>query len=233
MGEETDVHGHALKPFSVELCGGTHVRRTGDIGFFKIVSESAVAAGVRRIEALTGAAAEMHVEQEEALLREAASAIRATPAELPARLAGLLEERKRLERELSEARRLLASGGSGSRAAAKDLGGVKYAGRAVENMPAKELKSLADDMKRDIGSGVVAVVASADGKASLVVGVTDDLTGRFNAVDLVRIGAEALGGKGGGGRPDMAQAGGPDPGRAEAALAAVERAVAEKAQAAA
>src|SRR6266851_569251 len=233
MGEETDMHGHALKPFSVELCGGTHVRRTGDIGFFKIVAESAVAAGVRRIEALTGAAAEIYVEQEEALLREAAGAIRATPAELPARLAGLLEERKRLERELSEARRLIASGGSGPRAAAKDLGGVKYAGRAVANMPAKELKSLADDMKRDIGSGVVAVVASADGKASLVVGVTDDLTARFNAVDLVRIGAEALGGKGGGGRPDMAQAGGPDPGRAEAALAAVERAVAEKAQAAA
>src|SRR5258708_227039 len=130
-------------------------------------------------------------EQEEALLREAAGAIRATPAELPARLAGLLEERKRLERELSEARRLIASGGSGPRAAAKDLGGVKYAGRAVANMPAKELKSLADDMKRDIGSGVVAVVASADGKASLVVGVTDDLTARFNAVDLGAIVAEA------------------------------------------
>jgi alanyl-tRNA synthetase len=234
MGAEADVHGHALRPFSVELCGGTHVRRTGDIGFFKIVSESAVAAGVRRIEALTGAAAETYVEQEEGLLREAAGAIRATPAELPARLAALLDERKRLERELSEARRQLASGdGSGPRAAAKDLGGVKYAGRAVDNVPAKELKSLADDMKRDIGSGIVAVVASADGKASLVVGVTADLTQRFNAVDLVRIGAEALGGKGGGGRPDMAQAGGPDPARAEAALAAVERAIAEKAQAAA
>jgi alanyl-tRNA synthetase len=233
MGAETDVHGHALQPFSVELCGGTHVRRTGDIGFFKIVSESAVAAGVRRIEALTGAAAEIYVEQEEGLLRDAAGAIRATPAELPARLAALLDERKRLERELSDARRQLASGGgSGPRAAAKDLSGVKYAGRTVDNLPAKELKSLADDMKRDIGSGIVAVVASADGKASLVVGVTDDLTQRFNAVDLVRIGAEALGGKGGGGRPDMAQAGGPDPARAEAALAAVERAIAEKAQAA-
>ncbi|HEX6840803.1 MAG TPA: alanine--tRNA ligase [Stellaceae bacterium] len=234
MGAETDMHGHALRPFSVELCGGTHVRRTGDIGFFKIVSESAVAAGVRRIEALTGAAAETYVEQEEGLLREAAGAIRATPAELPARLAALLDERKRLERELSEARRQLAAGGgSGPRAAAKDLSGVKYTGRAVDNVPAKELKSLADDMKRDIGSGIVAVVASADGKASLVIGVTDDLTARFNAVDLVRIGAEALGGKGGGGRPDMAQAGGPDATRAEAALAAVERAIAEKAQAAA
>jgi alanyl-tRNA synthetase len=234
MGEEYGGDRHAPKHFSVELCGGTHVRRTGDIGFFKIVSESAVAAGVRRIEALTGAAAETHVELEETLLREAASAARATPAELPARVASLIEERKRLERELSEARRLIATGGGGApKAAAKDLGGIKFAGRVVENVPAKELKSLADDMKKEIGSGVVALVAGADGKASLVVGVTDDLVKRFSAVDLVRIGAEALGGKGGGGRPDMAQAGGPDAGRAVAALEAVERAVAAKAQVAA
>jgi alanyl-tRNA synthetase len=231
MGEEADARGRGLQPFSVELCGGTHVRRTGDIGFFKIVSEGPVAAGVRRIEALTGVAAEAHVEQEEALLREAASVLKAAPAELPARLASLVEERKRLDRELSEARRLAASGGGAQRSAAKDLGGVKFAGRAIENLPAKELKSLADDMKREIGSGVVALVASADGKASIVVGVTDDLTPRFNAVDLVRLGAEALGGKGGGGRPDMAQAGGPDPSRAQAALEAVERAVAQRAAA--
>ena len=231
MGEDASAHGQAL-PFSVELCGGTHVRRTGDIGFFKIVSESAVAAGVRRIEALTGASAEQYVEQEEALLRQAADTLRATRSELPARVLGLLEERRRLERELAEARRLIASGGgSAPRVAAKDLGGVKFAGRTVDNLPAKELKSLADDMKKEIGSGVVALVATAEGKASLVVGVTDDLTKRFSAVDLVRIGAEALGGKGGGGRPDMAQAGGPDAGKAAAALAAVERAVAEKAEA--
>jgi len=234
MGEEADEAGHAHRPFSVELCGGTHVRRTGDIGFFKIVSESAVAAGVRRIEALTGAAAEAYVEAEEDLLRQAAAAAKATPSELPARVLSLIEERKRLERELSDARRLLAAGGGGAApSAAKDLGGVKFAGRAIDNLPAKELKSLADDMKRDIGSGIVAVVASADGKASIVVGVTNDLTPRFNAVDLVRIGAEALGGKGGGGRPDMAQAGGPDPSRASAALEAIERSVAQKAQAAA
>jgi alanyl-tRNA synthetase len=160
--------------------------------------------------------------------------LRANRGELPARVLSLIEERKRLERELSEARRLIASGGgSGQRPAAKDVGGIKFAGRALDNVPAKELKSLADDMKKEIGSGVVALVASAEGKASIVVGVTDDLTKRFNAVDLVRIGAEALGGKGGGGRPDMAQAGGPDSGKADAALAAVERAVAEKAQAAA
>jgi alanyl-tRNA synthetase len=231
MGEEADGQGRGVRHFSVELCGGTHVRRTGDIGFFKIVSEGPVAAGVRRIEALTGAAAEAHVEAEEALLRDAAAALKTAPAELPGRLLSLIEERKRLDRELSEARRLAASGGGGPRNAAKDLGGIKFAGRAIENLPAKELKSLADDMKREIGSGIVALVASADGKASIVVGVTDDLTPRFNAVDLVRLGAEALGGKGGGGRPDMAQAGGPDPSRAQAALDAVERAVVQRATA--
>jgi alanyl-tRNA synthetase len=230
MGEE--AHDHGPRPFSVELCGGTHVRRTGDIGFFKILGESAVAAGVRRIEALTGAAAEQHVLDEEALLRETANTLRAAPGELPARIAALIEERKRLERELSEAHRRIASGGGEARPAAKDLGGVKFAGRAVDNVPAKELKSLADDMKKEIGSGVVAVVASADGKASLVVGVTQDLVARFNAVELVRAGAEALGGKGGGGRPDMAQAGGPDAAKAAAAIAAVEQAIATRLRAA-
>jgi alanyl-tRNA synthetase len=232
MGEDSDGHGRAPRHFSVELCGGTHVRRTGDIGYFKIVAESAVAAGVRRIEALTGAAAESYVESEEAWLREAANTLRTSPAELPGRLQTLIEERKRLERDLSEAQRLIAlGGGAAQKSAAKEVGGIKFAGRAVDNLPAKELKSLADDMKREIGSGVVALVASADGKASIVVGVTDDLTKRFNAVDLVRIGAEALGGKGGGGRPDLAQAGGPDAAQASAALAAVERAVAARAEA--
>jgi alanyl-tRNA synthetase len=227
MGEDRDDH--ETHPFSVELCGGTHVRRTGDIGFFKIVSESAVASGVRRIEAVTGAAAETYIGQEEELLQQAANALRTSAAELPARLTALLEERKKLERELSEARRAAASGGGAQKSVAKDVGGIKFAARAVENVPAKELKSLADDLKREVGSGVVALVGSADGKASIVVGVTEDLLQRFNAVDLVRLGAEALGGKGGGGRPDMAQAGGPDPSRAPAALAAIERAVAEKA----
>jgi len=225
MGEDYDDH--VTRPFSVELCGGTHVRRTGDIGFFKIVSESAVASGVRRIEAVTGAAAEAYVAQEAALLHQAANALRISATDLPARLTSLLEERRKLERELSDARRAAASGNGAQKPAAKDLGGVKFAGRAIENVPAKELKSLADDLKREIGSGVIALVASSDGKASLVVGVTEDLTPRFNAVDLVRVGAEALGGKGGGGRPDMAQAGGPDPSRAAAALAAIERAIVE------
>ncbi len=234
MGDEIEIAGKA-RPFSVELCGGTHVRRTGDIGLFKILSESAVASGVRRVEVLTGEAAEAHVAHEEGLLREAAQALKAATADLPARVLSLIEERRKLERELSEARRLAAAGG-GAKAAgdgAKDLGGVKFLGRALDNVPAKELKSLADDMKREIGSGVVAIVARADGKASIVVGVTEDLAGRFNAVDLVRLGAEALGGKGGGGRPDMAQAGGPDPTKADAALAAIEHAVSERARGAA
>jgi len=187
---------------------------------------------VRRIETLTGAAAEAHLAHEESLLREAAAELRISPEELPARIGTLVEERRRLERELTDLRRKLASGGgTAAPQAAKDLGGVKFIGRVLDDMPAKELKSLADDMKKSVGSGVVAVVARADGKASIVVGVTDDLVKRFNAVDFVRVGAEALGGKGGGGRPDMAQAGGPDAARAEAAVEAVERAVAAKAAA--
>jgi alanyl-tRNA synthetase len=214
------------RPFSVELCGGTHVGRTGDIGLFKIVGETAIASGVRRIEALTGAAAEAHLAEEEGILREAAAALRTTPAELPGRIVNLVEERRRLERELSEARRALANAGTTVKSAEKRFGEIAFDGRVIDGVPGRELKSLADDLKRRIGSGVVAVVSRADGKAAIVVGVTPDLTGRFDAVELVRLGAEALGGKGGGGRPDMAQAGGPEAARAEAALAAVERAVA-------
>ncbi|WP_374449529.1 alanine--tRNA ligase [Stella sp.] len=231
-GDEVRVVAMGGEGFSVELCGGTHVRRAGDIGVFKIVGEGAVAAGVRRIEAVTGAGALAHFEREEAILREAAGALKVTPAELPARVVGLVEERRRLERELADARRQLASGGgAGAGPAVKEVAGVRYAGRRVDGMPARELKGLADELKRQVGSGIVAVAGVDDGKVSLVVGVTDDLTPRFSAVDLVRVGAEALGGKGGGGRPDMAQAGGPDPARAEAALAAVEAALSGRAAA--
>jgi alanyl-tRNA synthetase len=226
MGGEHDE----ARPFSVELCGGTHVGRTGDIGLFKIVGETAIASGVRRIEALTGAAAEVYLAKEEGVLREAATALRTTPSELPARIVNLVEERRRLERELSEARRALANAGPSTRSAEKRIGDIAFDGRVVDGVPGRELKSLADDLKRRIGSGVVAAVSRADGKAAIVVGVTDDLTGRFDAVELVRLAAEALGGKGGGGRADMAQAGGPDASRAEAALAAVERAIAAKGQ---
>jgi len=224
MGGEPEEN----RPFSVELCGGTHVRRTGDIGIFKIVGEMAIASGVRRIEALTGAGAEAYLAEEEGLLREAAAALRTTPSELPARIASLVDERRRLERELSEARRALANAGSATKPAEKRIGDIAFDGRVVDGVPGRELKSLADDLKRRIGSGIVAVVSRADGKAAIVVGVTPDLTGRVDAVELARLGAAALGGKGGGGRPDMAQAGGPDAAHAEAALAAVEHAVAAK-----
>ena len=227
------------QPFSVELCGGTHVRRTGDIGLFKIVGESSVASGVRRIEALTGAAAEAYLAGEEELLRQSAAALRTRPAEMPARLARLLDEHRRLERELADARRALAVGDQsapssrgGTRATApngKRIGDIAFDGRVVDDVPGRELRSLADDLKRRIGSGIVTVVSRAEGKAAIVVGVTADLTDRFDAVELVRRGAEVLGGKGGGGRADMAQAGGPEADRADEALAAVERALTERA----
>ncbi len=221
--------------WSTELCGGTHVRRTGDIGLLKIVAESAVAAGVRRIEALTGEAAFDHLAERDGLLAQMAEAAKAAPAELPQRLAMLMEERRRLERELMEARRKLAAGGGVASAepAAKTVAGVAFAGRLVGELPAKELKGLADQIKAKLGSGVVTLVGTAEGKVSIVVAVSDDLTQRISAVDLVRAAAEAVGGKGGGGRPDMAQAGGPDAARAPAALAAVERTLAEKLQVAA
>ena len=214
------------QPYSVELCGGTHVRRLGDIGLFTILSESAVAAGVRRIEALTSEGARRHLEAQAEAARAAASVLKTAPAELPARITALLEERRRLERELAEAKKQLALGGGSAKsetAAHKEIAGVKTVLRSVDNVSPKDLKSLADDAKARIGSGVVAFITVAEGKASLVVGVTPDLTSRISAVDLVRAGAEALGGKGGGGRPDMAQAGGPDTGRTSEALFAIEQ----------
>jgi len=215
------------RPFSVELCGGTHVRRTGDIGFFKITSESAVAAGVRRIEVVTGAAALERAERQESALSEAAAVLKSTPDEVPARVAALLDDRKRLEREVSDLRRKVAAGGGTAEApSAKEIGGTKVATRLLDGVPPKELKPLADSLKKQVGSGVVAVIAVNEGRASLVVGVTDDLTDRYDAVELVRIGSAAVGGKGGGGRPDMAQAGGPDGTSAAQALEAIEQAIA-------
>ena len=216
-------------PYSVELCGGTHVLRTGDIGLVKIIGEGAGAAGVRRIEALSGAAAEAYVAERDATLVAVAATLKSAPQEVAERVAGLLDDRRRLERELADARRALARGGfeAAPGDGAKDIAGVKFAGRKLAGVPAKDLRSVADDLKKELGSGVVAVVTVDDGKASLVVGVTGDLTERFSAVDLVRIGAEALGGKGGGGRPDLAQAGGPGGESADAALAAIEQALGE------
>ncbi|QCN94711.1 alanine--tRNA ligase [Azospirillum argentinense] len=225
-------HGELDRDYSIELCGGTHVRRTGDIGLFTIVAEGAVAAGVRRIEALTGTGAKAWLSERDHLLTEAASVLKVRPEDVPSRLAALVDERRKMERELAELRRQVAMGG-GAKAdggnEAKDIAGVKFAARVVEGLPAKDLKPMADELKKQVGSGVVVLIASNEGKASIVVGVTDDLTGKISAVDLVRVGAEALGGKGGGGRPDMAQAGGPDAALAPAAVEAIEKAVAAKA----
>ncbi|HUO97810.1 MAG TPA: alanine--tRNA ligase, partial [Rhizomicrobium sp.] len=216
--------GNGGKPYSIELCGGTHVRRLGDIGLFTILSESAVASGVRRIEALTSEGARRYLAHQADLARGAAAELKANPEELPVRVAQLAEERRRLERELADAKRALALAGpaQSNGGEAKAINGINAVLRVVEGVSPKDLKGLADEAKARIGSGIVAFAAVADGRASLVVGVTDDLTKKFSAVDLVRLGAEALGGKGGGGRPDMAQAGGPDGTRAADALKAIE-----------
>jgi alanyl-tRNA synthetase len=222
-GEEVRVvsMGEGSDKFSIELCGGTHVRRTGDIGLVKVTGESAVAAGVRRIEAMVGSSAEAYVDEQERLLTLAAASLKATPSELPTRIEALLEERRRFEKELSDLRRQLATGG-GAATANKKIGELTFAGRQLDGVPAKDLKGMADDLKKQIGSGVIALVSNSEGKASLVVAVTDDLTSRYSAVDLVRVGSEAVGGKGGGGRPDMAQAGGPDGALVGKALEAIE-----------
>ena len=228
-GDEVRVvamgQGEGNKPaWSIELCGGTHVRRTGDIGLFKIVSESAVSAGVRRIEAVTGESALALIAEGERRLAETAAALKASPAEVAERVASLLEDRRRLERQVNELQKKLATGGTASEI--EEINGVKLAARNLGEVPARDLKGLADAIGKQIESGVVALVSTAEGKASIVVGVSADLTGRFNAVELVRVASAAVGGKGGGGRPDLAQAGGPDGQNADAALAAIRAAMA-------
>jgi alanyl-tRNA synthetase len=210
-------------PYSVELCGGTHVKRTGDIGLFKIISESAVSAGIRRVEALTGTNALRYLEEQEDALYEAARVLKTTPTEVTARVKALAEEKRKLEQEVATLRKQLATGGgASSNDDVKEINGVKFIGKVLENFPAKDLKGMADELKKKIGSGVIALIATDDGKASIVVAVTNDLTDKINAVDLVKLGAEALGGKGGGGRPDMAQAGGSNPAAANDAVSAIE-----------
>jgi alanyl-tRNA synthetase len=233
MGRSAREHGQNVMGWSVELCGGTHVKRTGDIGLISVTSESAVASGVRRIEALTGRHARKHANDTMALAKTAALELRTSLEDVPSRITALMEERKKLERDLSDARKKLAMGGgsaaNGSAAGAgvREVGNVKLLARAVEGVETKDLKSLVDDGKKQIGSGVVAIIGvTEDGKAGVVVGVTADLTSRFSAVDLVKIASVTLGGKGGGGRPDMAQAGGPDGAKASAALSAIEKAMA-------
>nr|HML29550.1 alanine--tRNA ligase [Hyphomicrobium sp.] len=220
----------ANKAWSVELCGGTHVSRTGDIGLIRVVAESGSSAGVRRLEALTGEGARAYLDEQDARVKEAASVLKTRPEDLVERLKHLVEERRNLEKQLADAKRQLALGGGASGAGAasngeaiRSIGNVKLLARTVQGLNPKDLRGLIDDGKKQVGSGIVAVVGvTEDGKAGLAVGVTDDLVKTWSAVDLVKAGAEALGGKGGGGRPDMAQAGGPDGAKAGDALKAIE-----------
>ena len=228
MGQDNwNGSGHS---YSVELCGGTHVRATGDIGVFRIVSESAVSSGVRRVEALTGEVARQWLVGREDTLKAVAGAIKTTPDEVVGRVQTLLDERKRLERELADAKKQLALSGGGSGGAApqadEQINGVTFSGQVIDGLDAKELRGLLDEAKKRIGSGIAAIAAVNDGRVAFAVAVTDDLTERFSAVDLVRKGVEVLGGKGGGGRADMAQGGGPDADKAADAIDALKAALA-------
>ncbi|MET0361652.1 MAG: alanine--tRNA ligase, partial [Sphingobium sp.] len=231
-GEEVRVLSMGLadeRNYSVELCGGTHVRALGDIGLFKIISEGAVASGVRRIEALTGEAARLWLVDRDDKLRTAAQTLRTTPDELPSRVTSLFEQNRKLERELADAKRALAMAGSGASGDAgagagqpETVGSVSFIGRVIEGLDPKALRGLVDEAKGQLGSGVAVLVAVSEGRATIAAGVTDDLVARYSAVDLVRAGVEAVGGKGGGGRPDMAQGGGPDGANAAAAVTAIK-----------
>ncbi|MEL7232089.1 MAG: DHHA1 domain-containing protein, partial [Pseudomonadota bacterium] len=223
--------GHTLgdpkTAYSVELCGGTHVERSGEIGLFVITGESGVSAGVRRIEAVTGAEAIAFLRGRANAATDLADALKVSLKDLPGRVSGLQDERKKLERDLGEAKKALAMAGSGggTPAGPEEVGGVKLVARIAEGVGGKDLRALVDEAKSQIGSGVVVFIGVNDGKAAVAVGVTQDLTDQVSAVDLVRIAAAKVGGKGGGGRPDMAQAGGPDGRKAEAALDAVRGAL--------
>ena len=220
-------HGAGRPIYSLELCGGTHVGRTGDIGLIKVVAESASAAGVRRMEALAGPAARAYLEEQDRRVHAVAVALKSSPAEVVARIETLIEDRRKLERELADAKKALAMGGGAKGDdGISEVNGVKLMARVLKGISPNDLKGVVDEGKAKLGSGIVALVGLNDeGRAGLIVGVTADLTSRFNAVDLVNIGAPLLGGKRGGGRPDMAQAGGPDASKAEEALAAIRAAI--------
>jgi alanyl-tRNA synthetase len=210
------------RTYSLELCGGTHVGQLGEIGLFILLGDSASSAGVRRIEALTGARALAYLKEQLGHLNDVASLMKAVPADLAGRVKALQEERRKLENEVAQLRRELAMGGSASGPEVKEIGGVKLIAQVLTGVSGKDLPALIDEMKARIGSGAVVLIADTGAKPAVAAGVTDDLTATLSAVDLVKAAAAALGGKGGGGRPDMAQAGGADIAGAVAAIAAVE-----------
>jgi alanyl-tRNA synthetase len=217
--------GEARPIYSLELCGGTHVARTGDIGLVKIVAESASSAGVRRMEALAGDAARAYLVEQDRRVAQAAATLKVSQSDVVSRIETLVEERRKLERELAEAKKALAMGGGGAKSTqeVETINGTKFIGQVLKGVAPQDLKAMADDGKKTLVSGIVALVAvSDDGKGAVVVGVTADLAPKFNAVDFAKAGSIAMGGKGGGGRPDMAQAGGPDGDKADAALAAIK-----------
>lgn len=219
MGIEDDID------YSVELCGGTHVNALGDIGLMVIVSESAVSSGVRRIEALTGEAARLWLGDRDRKLKTIAAALKTSPDEAAERVAALVEERKKLDRELTEAKKALALAGDGGGAATSDVetvGDISFSGQVINGLNPKELRGLIDEAKKKMGSGISAMIAVNEGRATVAVGITDDLTGTHSAVELVQSAVAAVGGKGGGGRPDMAQGGGPDGAKADEAIAAIK-----------
>ncbi|PHR91011.1 MAG: alanine--tRNA ligase [Robiginitomaculum sp.] len=221
LGNTPEGEDHA---YSVELCGGTHVARTGDIALFKITSEGAVAAGIRRVEAVTGAAARQYLEEQAGFAKAAADVLKIKPADVPDRIALLTKEKRQLEKDLAKVRKELALGGGGASASAEEINGVKFMGRVLQGVSGKDLRAMIEEQKQKLGSGIVAFVAVDDGKVNVAVGVTSDLTGTYNAATLVNMGAEKVGGRGGG-RPDMAQAGGSQVENADAALAAVKAGV--------
>jgi alanyl-tRNA synthetase len=226
MGKADEHH------YSVELCGGTHVRALGDIALLKIIGESAVSSGVRRIEALTGEAARQWLNGRDEALKAAAAALKTSPDEVPARVAQLAEALKKAERELADAKKALALGGAGGGGGAaagpavETVGDTAFLAQVVDGLDPKELRGTVDGLKKQVGSGIAMLIAVNDGRASVAVGVTDDVVARHSAVDLVKAAVAALGGQGGGGRPDMAQGGGPDGGAANDAVAAVKAALA-------
>jgi alanyl-tRNA synthetase len=225
MGHNGSDEARAI--YSLELCGGTHVRRTGDIGLIKILADSGSSAGVRRMEALAGSAARDYLNAQDARVAQMAAVLKVPEGDVVARVEALVEEKRRIERELTEARKALAMGGGGAGGSAiVDVNGIKFMGKILKGVSPQDLKPMADEGKKAVQSGIVALLAvSDDGKGAVVVAVTEDLTARFNAVDLVKIGSIAMGGKGGGGRPDMAQAGGPDGAKAQSALEAIQKAL--------